>query len=74
MDGEDEVLAGYMSVVPPRGPRGVRATQEALNRARQALGHRPESAPPSERRYTNSMRRRGEYVAGRCRLTVSKPC
>ena len=63
MDGEDEVLAEYVSAVPPRGPRGQRATQEALERARLAAGHRPESAPPSERRYTNSMRRRGERAA-----------
>ena len=63
MDGEDEVLAEYVSTTPPRAPRGHRATQEALTIARQTSSHRPDSAPPSERRFTNSMRRRGERAA-----------
>ena len=45
MDGEDEVLAEYVTAAPPRGPRGERATAEAMRAARLASG-----APARERR------------------------
>ncbi len=49
MDGEDEVLAEYVTAAPPRGPRGERATAEAMRAARLASGARPASgaAAPS---------------------------
>ena len=65
MDGEDEVLAEYVTAAPPRGPRGHRATQEALARARVASGHRPDSAPESASATTRGAATRASAAARR---------
>ena len=65
MDGEDEVLAEYVTAAPPRGPRGHRATQEALARARVASGHRPDSAPESATSTTRGAATRSSAAARR---------